>query len=146
MGPRSFFRRRAGPKRKDLIDDSRGTRQCRLFLATDAGGVGLNLQNASVVVNLDQPWNPAVLEQRIGRVHRLGQHRPVRVVAFHRPGDDRGRDARPAGIQEIALQPASWTAGQDEVFMGGTRLKQFMESVEKATTAISKPMPVEPPR
>ena len=42
-------------------------------LATDAGGTGLNLQHASVVVNMDVPWNPAVLEQRIGRVHRLGQ-------------------------------------------------------------------------
>ena len=49
-------------------------------MSTDAGGVGLNLQNASAVVSLDLPWNPAVLEQRIGRVHRLGQHRPVRVV------------------------------------------------------------------
>ena len=53
-----------------------------LFLSTDAGGVGLNLQHASVVVNMDLPWNPAVLEQRIGRVHRLGQQRPVQVVNF----------------------------------------------------------------
>ncbi len=55
---------------------------CRLFSLDRCGGVGLNLQHASVVVNLDQPWNPAVLEQRIGRVHRLGQQRPVRVVHF----------------------------------------------------------------
>ena len=40
---------------------------CRLFLATDAGGVGLNLQNASIVINCDLPWNPAKLEQRIAR-------------------------------------------------------------------------------
>ena len=46
------------------------------------GGVGLNLQNASAVINMDQPWNPAVLEQRIGRVHRLGQHKPVKVIHF----------------------------------------------------------------
>ena len=44
--------------------------------------MGLNLQHASAVVNMDLPWNPAVLEQRIGRVHRLGQTRPVRVVNF----------------------------------------------------------------
>lgn len=49
---------------------------CRVFLSTDTGGVGLNLQNAAaVVINMDLPWNPAVLEQRIGRVYRLGQHR-----------------------------------------------------------------------
>ncbi len=47
--------------------------------STDAGGVGLNLQHASAVVNLDQPWNPAVLEQRIGRAHRMGQKQPVQV-------------------------------------------------------------------
>ena len=58
------------------------TPKCRVFLSTDAGGVGLNLQHASVVLNMDLPWNPAVLEQRIGRVHRLGQRQPVRVVNF----------------------------------------------------------------
>ena len=47
---------------------------------TDAGGTGLNLQVADTVVNLELPWNPAVLEQRIARVHRMGQSRPVRVI------------------------------------------------------------------
>lgn len=67
---------------KALIDRFRADDQCRAFLATDAGGVGLNLQHASVVVNVDLPWNPAVLEQRIGRVHRLGQRKPVQVINF----------------------------------------------------------------
>src|SRR3712207_4842206 len=71
-----------GSKRKDLIDRFRDDPKCRLFLSTDAGGTGLNLQHATVVINMDLPWNPAVLEQRIGRVHRLGQARPVRVVNF----------------------------------------------------------------
>lgn len=53
---------------------------CRLFLSTDSGGVGLNLQNASVVVNCDLPWNPAKLEQRIARAWRKHQTRPVTVV------------------------------------------------------------------
>ncbi len=53
---------------------------CRVFLSTDAGGVGLNLQAASLVVNLDLPWNPAVLDQRVSRAHRHGQPRPVNVV------------------------------------------------------------------
>ncbi len=55
---------------------------CQVFLSTDAGGTGLNLQVADTVVNLELPWNPAVLEQRIARVHRMGQNRPVRVVNF----------------------------------------------------------------
>jgi superfamily II DNA or RNA helicase len=54
--------------------------QCRLFLSTDSGSVGLNLQAASAVVNVDLPWNPAKLEQRIARAWRKGQLRSVTVV------------------------------------------------------------------
>ena len=54
--------------------------RCQVFLSTDAGGVGLNLQVASHVVNLDLPWNPAVLAQRIARVHRIGQRAAVNVI------------------------------------------------------------------
>jgi len=53
---------------------------CRVLFATDAGGVGLNLQRAaSACINIELPWNPAVLEQRIGRIYRLGQNRPIDV-------------------------------------------------------------------
>ncbi len=55
---------------------------CRLFLTSDAGATGLNLQAASCVVNLDLPWNPAKLEQRIGRVWRKGQTQAVTAVNF----------------------------------------------------------------
>ena len=51
-----------------------------LFISTDAGGLGLNLQAASYVINLDLPWNPARVEQRIGRAHRIGQQNPVNVI------------------------------------------------------------------
>ncbi len=67
-------------KRGDLIAKFRDDPDCKLFFSTDAGGVGLNLQFASTVINLDVPWNPAVLDQRIGRVHRHGQREPVHVV------------------------------------------------------------------
>jgi superfamily II DNA or RNA helicase len=63
-----------------LIEEFRSDPECKVFLSTDAGGVGLNLQAASAVINLEPPWNPARLEQRIGRVHRLGQAHPVHVV------------------------------------------------------------------
>ena len=55
---------------------------CRLFLTSDAGATGLNLQMASCVINLDLPWNPAKLEQRIGRVWRKGQTHAVTAVNF----------------------------------------------------------------
>jgi hypothetical protein len=53
---------------------------CRLFLSTDSGSVGLNLQVASAVVNVDLPWNPAKLEQRIARAWRKNQTRSVTVA------------------------------------------------------------------
>src|SRR5262249_50872344 len=48
-------------KRKETLDRFREDVDCRVFLSTDSGGVGLNLQHASVVLNMDLPWNPAVL-------------------------------------------------------------------------------------
>lgn len=67
-------------KRRGEILAFRNDPACRLFLSTDSGGVGLNLQNASVVVNCDLPWNPARLEQRIARAWRKHQTRPVTVI------------------------------------------------------------------
>lgn len=69
-----------GRKRGELIERFRKDPDCRVFLSTDAGGVGLNLQVASTVINFEPPWNPARLEQRIGRVHRMGQQQPVQVI------------------------------------------------------------------
>lgn len=54
--------------------------QCRVFLSTDSGSTGLNLQNATVIINCDLPWNPARLEQRIARAWRKHQTRPVTVI------------------------------------------------------------------
>lgn len=63
-----------------LIDRFFQDPECQVFFSTDAGGVGLNLQAASHLINLDLPWNPAVLAQRIGRIHRIGQRSSVNVV------------------------------------------------------------------
>ena len=54
----------------------------RILISTDAGGEGLNLQFCHVVINYDIPWNPMRLEQRIGRVDRIGQTHVVRAVNF----------------------------------------------------------------
>ena len=54
----------------------------RILISTDAGGEGLNLQFCHVVINYDIPWNPMRLEQRIGRVDRIGQTYPVRAINF----------------------------------------------------------------
>ncbi|MDV6298138.1 helicase-related protein [Dietzia maris] len=52
---------------------------CRILLATDAAGEGLNLQAAHLMVNYDLPWNPNRIEQRFGRVHRIGQRQVCRL-------------------------------------------------------------------
>ncbi|MEG1728372.1 MAG: DEAD/DEAH box helicase [Bacteroidaceae bacterium] len=69
-------------KRKDLMSNFTKNEKSRVFLSTDAGSTGLNLQAASILVNLDLPWNPAVLEQRIARIFRLGQKRTIQVYNF----------------------------------------------------------------
>ena len=56
--------------------------QARILISTDAGGEGLNLQFCHVVINYDMPWNPMKLEQRIGRVDRIGQEHVVRAINF----------------------------------------------------------------
>jgi hypothetical protein len=69
-------------KRRAEIARFREDPSCRLFLSSDAGAVGLNLQMANAVINLDLPWNPAKFEQRIARAWRKGQKRAVTVVNF----------------------------------------------------------------
>jgi hypothetical protein len=66
-------------QRQTLVNRFQQETTCRLFLTTNAGSTGLNLQAANTVINVDLPWNPAVLEQRIARAHRMGQRRPVDV-------------------------------------------------------------------
>ena len=131
-----------GRQRMGLIRQFKEDPRCRVFLSTDAGGVGLNLQNATVVVNMDQPWNPAILEQRIGRVHRLGQRRPVRVVNFVAQGTIEHGMLSLLSFKK-SLFAGVLDGGEDQVLLGGTRLTRFMESVEKATGAIPAPMPQE---
>jgi SNF2 family DNA or RNA helicase len=67
-------------KRDALLDEWRTKTDKPVLLSTDAGGVGLNLQSASYVVHLDLPWNPAKVDQRVSRAHRLGQTRGVLVT------------------------------------------------------------------
>ncbi len=131
-------------ERKDLTRALREDKECRVFLSTDAGGVGLNLQTASTVVNMDLPWNPAVLEQRIARVHRLGQERPVRVVNFVAEGTIEH------GMLSLLSFKKSVFAGvldgaTNDVMMGEGALNRFMKTVETASASVPivTPTPVE---
>ena len=67
-------------RRREEILRFREDPECRLFISSESGGVGLNLQVADTVINMDQPWNPARLEQRISRAWRKHQARPVTAI------------------------------------------------------------------
>jgi superfamily II DNA/RNA helicase len=131
-----------GEKRGALVDRFNSDPACRLFLSTDAGGVGLNLQHAAaVVINMDLPWNPAVLEQRIGRVHRLGQTRGVQVINFV------ARGTIEEGMLSVLAFKQSLFAGildggESEIVLQGTRLSKFMETVEQVSSAAQSETPV----
>jgi hypothetical protein len=130
-----------GEKRGALVDRFNNDPACRLFLSTDAGGVGLNLQYAAAtIVNMDLPWNPAVLEQRIGRVHRLGQTRGVQVTNLVAQGT-----IEEGMLSVLAFKKSLFAGvldgGDSDIFMHGTRLSQFMDSVEEVTQTMGQGEP-----
>ncbi|SFK07319.1 DEAD/DEAH box helicase [Brevibacillus centrosporus] len=60
--------------------------ECQIFLSTESGGQGLNLQHCHRLINYDLPWNPMKNEQRIGRVHRFGQTKDVEIITMPTKG------------------------------------------------------------
>lgn len=133
IGYVSFHGGVASEKRPALVERFRDDPACRVFLSTDAGATGLNLQHASILVNMDLPWNPALLEQRIARIHRMGQKRPVQVVNFVAKGTIE------EGMLSVLAFKRSLSAGildggTGEISLGGSRLNRFMKDVEKVTS------------
>lgn len=125
-------------KRKQLMDDFTSNPDCRIFVSTDAGSTGLNLQVASVLVNLDLPWNPAVLEQRIARIYRIGQTKSVQVFNM----------VAERTIEERMLSTLNFKSnmsegildnGTDAVFMEESKFNRLMETVEEVTASDGKP-------
>ena len=114
--------------RKSLLDNFLKDPECKVFLSTDAGGVGLNLQSAAYLINLDIPWNPAVLEQRIARIYRMGQKKKVNIINLvsmdsieHRMLDVlKFKSSMAEGVLD---------AGDDSILMQEDRFKQFMNSM-----------------
>ncbi|MEI7599367.1 MAG: DEAD/DEAH box helicase [Aestuariivirga sp.] len=124
-------------KRLALVEQFRDDPACRVFLSTDAGSTGLNLQHASTLVNMDLPWNPAILEQRIARIHRLGQKRPVQIINFVSKGTIE------EGMLSVLAFKRSLSAGildggTGEISFGGSRLNRFMKDVENVTGSMGE--------
>ena len=123
-------------KRNDIIEHFQNDSQCRIFLSTDTGSTGLNLQTAGILINLDLPWIPAVLEQRIGRIYRIGQDDPIQVLnlvskdSIEERMIDRLRFKR--SLFEGALD-----GGDDTIFLSEDRFQGFMESLASLTPETS---------
>lgn len=117
-------------KRQQLVDRFQQDERCRLFITTNAGSTGLNLQAANTVVNVDLPWNPAVLEQRIARAHRMGQERPVQVfILVTEDTLEENLLATLSAKHELSLAALDVDSEMDEVDMvsGFEELKQRLE-------------------
>jgi superfamily II DNA or RNA helicase len=143
LGYVSFHGGVPSEKRPALIERFRDDPACRVFLSTDAGSTGLNLQHASTLVNMDLPWNPAILEQRIARIHRMGQIRPVRVINFVAKGTIE------EGMLSVLAFKRSLSAGildggSGEISLGGSRLNRFMKDVEGVTGSMGEGEAVTP--
>lgn len=122
------------------------SREVRVLISTDAGGEGLNLQFCHIIVNFDMPWNPMRIEQRIGRVDRIGQRHVVRAINFvlENTVEHRVRQVLEAKLeviaQEFGIDKASDVMDSvevdpifDELFVHGL---QDPAAIEKACDAV----------
>ncbi len=101
---------------------------CRLFLSSDSGSVGLNLQAASVVINLDLPWNPAKLEQRIARAWRKRQRNAVHVINL----------VAAQSIEERMLATLSFKQGLSDFVLDARGDQQLFEKTNAKSAFLSR--------
>lgn len=133
------------PKRAALIREFEENPRCRVFLSTEAGGAGLNLQVADTVINFELPWNPAKKNQRIGRIDRLGQQSGhLTVINLIARDSIESRIAEGLLLKqdlfEGVLSPGSTL---DNVDFADRGRPQFLEQLEAAVEQFSRPVPPE---
>lgn len=125
-------------QREAAIVDFHDDPEVAVLFLSDAGGVGLNLQRAaSCCINIEVPWNPAVLEQRIGRIYRLGQTLPIDVYNLVTEEGIEGRIARLVA-QKKAVFTTLFDGTSDEVVFEGS--SSFLEGVQKLVEPVAVPV------
>ncbi|MGZ4031361.1 MAG: DEAD/DEAH box helicase [Tumebacillaceae bacterium] len=97
----------------------------QVLVATEAGGEGINLQFCNHVINFDLPWNPMRLEQRIGRVHRLGQTRDVYVHNLSTRGTV---EEHIVGLLEEKIEMFELTIGELDLILGNLKVGKQLDS------------------
>lgn len=131
--------------RRVPLDTFRDDPDCRVFLSTDAGGTGLNLQAADTVIHLEVPWNPAVLDQRTARVHRMGQKRPVRVIHLVTRGSIEERVLQVIA-QKRALFEGLFESDSDEIDFAALGQPTFLQAVRELAGGTDDATPPDDPR
>ena len=124
-------------KRQQLVHEFQTNPNCRVFLSTNAGSTGLNLQAADTVVNVDLPWNPAVLEQRIARAHRMGQKRPVNVYILVTQGTlEEQMLTTISQKKELAMAALDSDSEVTEVMLGTSSMEELKSRLEVLLGAV----------
>ena len=128
-------------KRGAIVDRFQNDPDCRVICMTNAGSTGLNLQAANTVINVDLPWNPAVLEQRIARAYRMGQKNPVHVYKLVTVGDTIEEKLLEtlASKQDLADASIDMSSEVTEVAM-----TSGMEDLKRRLEVIIDPLPAAP--
>ena len=123
-------------KRPALLERFRDDPQARVLLSTDAGGVGLNLQVATYVVHLDLPWNPARLDQRTARAHRIGQTHGVLVTYLcAESGIERGIEGTLDRKRAVRFAALDQTSETEEI--EAPSFSAFLRQMQDVLTAAS---------
>lgn len=119
-------------KRKELMDNFTELPDSRVFLSTDAGSTGLNLQVASILINLDLPWNPAVLEQRIARIYRIGQKKNIQVINLVSSNSIEERMLTTLNFKS-SLFEGILDNGEDSIFLENSKFDKMMDTIKVIT-------------
>jgi SNF2 family DNA or RNA helicase len=123
--------------RKNLVESFTELPESRVFLSTDAGSTGLNLQVASILINLDLPWNPAVLEQRIARIYRIGQKRNIQVINLVASQTIEERMLSTLNFK-TSLFEGILDNGEDTIFLEDSKFDKIMDSIKVVADASSE--------
>lgn len=118
--------------RQKLLDNFQNNLNSRVFLSTDAGNSGLNLQNAKMLINMDPPWNPAILEQRIARIYRIGQKSNISVIHFITEKSFEQRLLELISFKKLIFKGVM-DNGDNEVHVSNTGFDGFMDDILEIT-------------
>ncbi|WP_051691972.1 DEAD/DEAH box helicase [Pedobacter borealis] len=133
--------------RDALVKKFEADPNCSVFLSTEAGGAGLNLQVADTVINFEVPWNPAKKNQRVGRIDRLGQRsKHLNVINFITKNSIEIKIASGLNLKQNLFDSVLNNGnGTDEVDFSASGRAQFLQQLEEAINGfvtIEKP-PIE---